>query len=114
MFLPWQRMCFSSRAFLLGFLLRSAAEAFRGAVEHVPGDLPDAFFAGAGALGGLKELNNLAAKRGRLGIEGGEGAGRLGEARGQFRRQSGVAWLDRKSTRLNSSHLVISYAVFCL
>src|SRR5256885_7242288 len=24
------------------------------------------------------------------------------------------AWLDRKSTRLNSSHLVISYAVFCL
>src|SRR2546426_7579569 len=24
------------------------------------------------------------------------------------------AWGDRKSTRLNSSHLVISYAVFCL
>src|SRR5688500_20083447 len=23
-------------------------------------------------------------------------------------------WQDRKSTRLNSSHLVISYAVFCL
>src|SRR5256885_5183713 len=23
-------------------------------------------------------------------------------------------WVDRKSTRLNSSHLVISYAVFCL
>src|SRR5256885_13026798 len=34
------------------------------------------------------------------------------------RRQVGVASLqrrrDRKSTRLNSSHLVISYAVFCL
>src|SRR2546426_2755646 len=28
------------------------------------------------------------------------------------RRKSSV--LDRKSTRLNSSHLVISYAVFCL
>src|SRR5256885_13177834 len=28
--------------------------------------------------------------------------------------QPGVAPLDRKSTRLNSSHLVISYAVFCL
>src|SRR2546426_7487250 len=28
----------------------------------------------------------------------------------QLRRKS----LDRKSTRLNSSHLVISYAVFCL
>src|SRR5205807_9249356 len=26
----------------------------------------------------------------------------------------GYARLDRKSTRLNSSHLVISYAVFCL
>src|SRR6266446_9717687 len=25
-----------------------------------------------------------------------------------------IAWADRKSTRLNSSHLVISYAVFCL
>src|SRR5256885_15251716 len=25
-----------------------------------------------------------------------------------------LIWLDRKSTRLNSSHLVISYAVFCL
>src|SRR5256885_4490243 len=26
----------------------------------------------------------------------------------------GTSSLDRKSTRLNSSHLVISYAVFCL
>src|SRR5438034_5704275 len=25
-----------------------------------------------------------------------------------------LGWLDRKSTRLNSSHTVISYAVFCL
>src|SRR5688572_32152204 len=25
-----------------------------------------------------------------------------------------VTWLDRKSTRLNSSHSQISYAVFCL
>src|SRR5256885_12509091 len=28
--------------------------------------------------------------------------------------QGHMAQLDRKSTRLNSSHLVISYAVFCL
>src|SRR5256885_8539861 len=28
--------------------------------------------------------------------------------------QMGTLDLDRKSTRLNSSHLVISYAVFCL
>src|SRR2546426_1265514 len=27
---------------------------------------------------------------------------------------AGIAKADRKSTRLNSSHLVISYAVFCL
>src|SRR2546430_5549368 len=26
----------------------------------------------------------------------------------------GVIWVDRKSTRLNSSHSQISYAVFCL
>src|SRR3989454_4632842 len=29
-------------------------------------------------------------------------------------REVGRGLLDRKSTRLNSSHLVISYAVFCL
>src|SRR5256885_11616916 len=33
--------------------------------------------------------------------------GRCGEPRW-------TEWRDRKSTRLNSSHLVISYAVFCL
>src|SRR5256885_5555603 len=36
-----------------------------------------------------------------------------GRAIPQFRRD-GFARIDRKSTRLNSSHLVISYAVFCL
>src|SRR2546430_5556604 len=29
-------------------------------------------------------------------------------------RRKGKAWRDRKSTRLNSSHSQISYAVFCL
>src|SRR2546427_2797106 len=28
--------------------------------------------------------------------------------------RSGARWTDRKSTRLNSSHSQISYAVFCL
>src|SRR5438034_7916253 len=32
----------------------------------------------------------------------------------EFLRMIGEAPLDRKSTRLNSSHTVISYAVFCL
>src|SRR5256885_7196009 len=35
--------------------------------------------------------------------------GRHGAIQRELRRQA-----DRKSTRLNSSHLVISYAVFCL
>src|SRR5256885_3770779 len=40
---------------------------------------------------------------------GGDGAAR------DLRRADGARLLgDRKSTRLNSSHLVISYAVFCL
>src|SRR2546426_7272353 len=33
---------------------------------------------------------------------------------GQLSRLIWLVCLDRKSTRLNSSHLVISYAVFCL
>src|SRR5260221_4849252 len=32
-----------------------------------------------------------------------------------FQERNRIAWVeDRKSTRLNSSHTVISYAVFCL
>src|SRR5258708_24537793 len=33
---------------------------------------------------------------------------------GHFRSERARAHLDRKSTRLNSSHQIISYAVFCL
>src|SRR5256885_2787409 len=40
------------------------------------------------------------------------GGGR--RSRGRRGRQPGGRRRDRKSTRLNSSHLVISYAVFCL
>src|SRR5256885_12864424 len=36
-----------------------------------------------------------------------------GATLGQVDREQ-LFYLDRKSTRLNSSHLVISYAVFCL
>src|SRR5256885_2960617 len=41
-------------------------------------------------------------------------AGRRERARRRRRRGNGASAADRKSTRLNSSHLVISYAVFCL
>src|SRR5256885_8565188 len=36
------------------------------------------------------------------------------ELREDYRRSNYSELQDRKSTRLNSSHLVISYAVFCL
>src|SRR2546426_6997973 len=44
-----------------------------------------------------------------------QGPERVGEPRGgSTRTRRGVGQdIDRKSTRLNSSHLVISYAVFC-
>src|SRR2546430_7279356 len=38
----------------------------------------------------------------------------LGQAIGAYCRELGAAGPDRKSTRLNSSHSQISYAVFCL
>src|SRR5438132_9880241 len=37
-----------------------------------------------------------------------------GQGRGEARRPGPGRRADRKSTRLNSSHTVISYAVFCL
>src|SRR2546426_3681640 len=40
--------------------------------------------------------------------------GQLPAQRPEPRHREGPAVGDRKSTRLNSSHLVISYAVFCL
>src|SRR2546426_5220365 len=46
------------------------------------------------------------------------GASAQGSAKGwnpmKFQKPSDPDLRDRKSTRLNSSHLVISYAVFCL
>src|SRR5256885_12918404 len=47
-------------------------------------------------------------------IDGLSGAAQSG--RGRRRKRHAPRWTrrDRKSTRLNSSHLVISYAVFCL
>src|SRR3712207_6901429 len=44
-------------------------------------------------------------------LDGGPGYGVL---TGDYRRREGAGEVDRKSTRLNSSHANISYAVFCL
>src|SRR5690606_41749574 len=58
-------------------------------------------------------------RRRRPGDHGGRGAravggGRDGDARAAGLRHAGRDSRDRKSTRLNSSHVKISYAVFCL
>src|SRR3712207_7264040 len=53
-----------------------------------------------------------------LGVVGGDRVERLGQQGGVEREDARVDLfereLDRKSTRLNSSHANISYAVFCL
>src|SRR5690625_2342319 len=38
----------------------------------------------------------------------------IGKRESRSRPDTGIVELDRKSTRLNSSHVAISYAVFCL
>src|SRR5947199_2702514 len=48
----------------------------------------------------------------RLSLSGGAKSGKSKEQ--GARHGESVHWRDRKSTRLNSSHLGISYAVFCL
>src|SRR3989454_5449639 len=52
-------------------------------------------------------------RRARPGLRPPRGGGGRPRAR-SARRASSRPTPDRKSTRLNSSHLVISYAVFCL
>src|SRR5256885_11832861 len=60
----------------------------------------------------LEQVRLVTAQRAH-GVEDSPEAGdRIGLARAHGGDQ--VAHRDRKSTRLNSSHLVISYAVFCL
>src|SRR3712207_7229164 len=67
-------------------------------VERRPGRLPCQFFAGTAGVGD-------------------EGRRVTGATRGDIDRQNTARHpldRDRKSTRLNSSHANISYAVFCL
>src|SRR5256885_9262552 len=57
-------------------------------------------------------MNNSGLSSGRFGFRGVEDLG--GGLKAGFWLESDVNAEDRKSTRLNSSHLVISYAAFCL
>src|SRR5207249_11175228 len=63
-------------------------------------------------LPGRKKKRRFARRR----VSKGETAETLARPslRSEGRRQSAFRALDRKSTRLNSSHVSISYAVFCL
>src|SRR5256885_9756389 len=72
--------------------------------------------------GGRRAFRPRGAGGGRAALGRGVGGGgrrrrRRARARGDLRGRARAALparRDRKSTRLNSSHLVISYAVFCL
>src|SRR5256885_12613228 len=82
------------------FLARLRVDRGGAAVEGVEEDLP----VGVGAAA----IDPVAA---------GDALGRLVEILRlvvPLRRRARFGQVDRKSTRLNSSHLVISYAVFCL
>src|SRR5688500_19815606 len=79
----------SSTLFPYTTLFRSALEQGRADAETVPGVL-DAVLA---IVRPIVECNRIQIDNGRTYLR---------------------EMVDRKSTRLNSSHLVISYAVFCL
>src|SRR5256885_13128415 len=82
-------------------LFRSLAQHYRGR----PWRRPRSDY----SMGALPLLANLV---GRLRL--GRVVNALTHTAGPRRLAVAAAGIDRKSTRLNSSHLVISYAVFCL
>src|SRR5256885_3770481 len=71
-------------------------------------DLGVPFEGTAGPLNAITDVQGV--EVGHTTLISGEGPLKVGV--GPVR--TGVTAVDRKSTRLNSSHLVISYAVFCL
>src|SRR5688500_18681254 len=89
--------------------IRSAAQRIEGAVIHTPMLMSRTFSEIVGAEVWFKfenlQFTGAYKERGAL--------NKLLQLTGE-ERSRGVIAADRKSTRLNSSHLVISYAVFCL
>src|SRR5207244_12485806 len=84
--------------------LRAAAHRVRGRVAPRAALHDGGPPAVAGAAGARRDARRAAVHAGPARAPGGPPAP-AGGARGR---------LDRKSTRLNSSHQIISYAVFCL
>src|SRR3989454_5481994 len=98
-----------------GSQISSLLEALPGIASVLRSPVADALvkaIRGAAGIGDFsaedaEELVRYAVRRGLIGPD--EGDRVLGEVQAALKSQR-----DRKSTRLNSSHLVISYAVFCL
>src|SRR5690606_29948666 len=84
--------------------------------EVLPAEVEDVAAAHIGVARACRQRVGAAVDEGPID----EGAGELLEgpglagARSVADRDRGAAHTDRKSTRLNSSHVKISYAVFCL
>src|ERR1039457_1398585 len=115
------RLCLLSALVTLGILAltaglffilpRTAEAAFSRLIAHrvfLPG------FSNQVNLGDIGEIKTSSRPVMHIRILSGPAVGPMkwrGAALSDF---DGKRWTDRKSTRLNSSHLVISYAVFCL
>src|SRR5437588_12805043 len=72
------------------------------------------FLAGSGALAGLAALGGCAPLMARARADVLIVNARVATLNPRQPNAAAIAIRDRKSTRLNSSHTVISYAVFCL
>src|SRR5690625_2338993 len=92
----------TSRVFLGSCLLMDVAESFLGCGEGEgeTGALAGGAVHGESAVEGVDELSGLVDAD--------------AHALAGFGGDEGFEQVDRKSTRLNSSHVAISYAVFCL
>src|SRR5438067_13500514 len=102
-------------------VLAEDGAARRGVIRTPHGSLETPGFIAVATRAALKSLDPEAARRAGVQaliantyhLEMQPGAARVAAA-GGLHRLMGWQGLDRKSTRLNSSHVSISYAVFCL
>src|SRR5690625_6536505 len=97
-----------------GDVVKQVADGDRGAVgrgtrfirrHHAPFDADERPGVGVDLFGAQLDVSNRRDRGERLAAEA---------ERSDTLEIRGVLNLDRKSTRLNSSHVAISYAVFCL
>src|SRR5256885_6179013 len=106
-----------SATFIIGAVLAAIAGIMYasnyGTAHHTMGFLPGLKAFTAAVFGGIGNLAGAVVGAMLLGLIESIGSGYIGDLTGGVL-GSHYTDIDRKSTRLNSSHLVISYAVFCL